>query len=120
MERVATLKPVTPMQLVVAVMLGLNMTHEEIAAELEIGLGTVRDHIARLSKRIPGDMPATSRVVAWVRGASLDVLEGRTLRYEVMRDGMGAAQMMAAIDRDVAAAARAQPPQAASAMRTKL
>lgn len=117
MQRAETLKPVTPMQLVVAVMLGLRMSHDEIAAELSIGLGTVRDHIARLAERIPGDMPATSRVVAWVRGAPLDVLEGRTLRFEVMRDGMGAAQAMASLQREIAAAAAAQTGNAASAMR---
>lgn len=87
MERTATLKPVTPMQLVVATLLGVGQTHAQVAAYLKIAVGTVRDHLNTLARRIPGDLPAEAKVVAWVRGATIDVLEGRTLRYEVMVEG---------------------------------
>lgn len=117
MERAPTLKPITPMQLVVATLLGLKMSHEEIATELHISVGTVRFHIARLIERIPGDMPATARVIAWVRGASLDVLEGRTLRYEVMRDGVAARESITELERSIEAAKASQRGQAAVAMR---
>lgn len=103
MERVDPLKPITPMQLVIATMLGLKFSHAEIAAELNITVGTVRDHLTHLAKRIPGDLPATARVIAWVRGASLDVLEGRTLRFEIMRDGRAASAELATIERQAQA-----------------
>lgn len=104
MERVEPLKPLTPVQLVIATMLGLSYSHAEIAAELHITVGTVRDHLTHLAKRIPGDLPATARVIAWVRGASLDVLEGRTLRFEIMRDGRAASAEMAELERKARAA----------------
>lgn len=91
MERAAPLKPVTPLQLVIASLLGVGATHAEVATQLNIKIGTLRDHLNRLAKRLPGDLPAEARVVAWVRGASLDVLEGKTLRYEMMVQGERAA-----------------------------
>jgi ATP/maltotriose-dependent transcriptional regulator MalT len=91
MDRVPTTKPLSPMQTVVASLLGLGLSHEEVREELHVSLRTVRYHLNEAAKRIPGDLPAESRVVAWVRGASIDVLEGRTLRFEVMRDGQKAA-----------------------------
>ena len=120
MERVPTSSPPTPMQLVIAVMVGLNYDHATIAKELNIGVPTVRDHLARLARRIPGDLPATARVIAWVRGASLDMLEGRTLRFEIMRDGIQAKKMLSDLERSIRAAQDAQPAQASNATRTKL
>lgn len=84
MERAPTTTPVTPMQLCVATLLALGQTQGEVAAALGIGIGTVRDHLDRIARKIPGDLPREQRVVAWVRGATVDVLEGRTLRYEFM------------------------------------
>jgi hypothetical protein len=63
----------------------------DACGELGVSLRTVRYHLYEAAKRIPGDMPAEAKVVAWARGASLDVLEGRSLRFEVMRDGQRAA-----------------------------
>lgn len=83
-KRTATFLPVTPMQNVVATLLGIGQSHEEIAVELGVSRGMVRDHINRLAARIPGDLPATARIIVWVRGASIDILEGNTLRFEMM------------------------------------
>lgn len=90
MERAPTASPVTDMQFVIAVLLGLGLSHAAIAEQLKITLSTVRDHMRRLAARIPGDLTMETKIVAWVRGASLDVLEGKTLRFEVMRDGSAA------------------------------
>lgn len=91
MERAPTTKPLSPMQTVVGTLAALGLSHEEIRKELHLGsLRTVRYHLNEAAKRIPGDLPAEQRVVAWMRGASLDVLEGKTLRFEVMRDGRAA------------------------------
>lgn len=86
MERVTPTKPLTRMQYAVTLLLGLGYTHAEIAAELHIQRTMVRAHMRAAVKRIPGDLPREMKLVAWVRGATLDVLEGRTLRYEFMRD----------------------------------
>lgn len=92
MDRVPPLKPLSSMQRVVATLAALGLTHEQMRAELgNISLRTVRYHLYEAAKRIPGDLPAEAKVVAWARGATLDVLEGRTLRFEVMRDAQAAA-----------------------------
>lgn len=86
MERATPSRPLTPMQLAIAGLAGVNLSHAQIATELHITVGTVRYHINRAAKKLPGDLPAEQRVVAWMRGATLDVLEGRSLRFEMMRD----------------------------------
>lgn len=98
MERAPTSKPVSRMQIVVATLLGLGRAHDEIATQLSININTVRWHLKELAKRIPGDLPAEARVVAWVRGATQDVLEGKTLRYEIMLEGERAADTFEAIE----------------------
>jgi hypothetical protein len=87
MERAPTLKPLSPMQFVIATLCGIGQSHAEIADTLHITIGTVRDHLNKISRKLPGDLPREARIVAWVRGAPLDVLEGRSLRYEVMIEG---------------------------------
>jgi hypothetical protein len=68
------------------------MPNADIASELHITRGMVRWHLNRIAARLPGDLPAKVRVMAWARGATLDVLEGRTLRFEFMRDAELAAR----------------------------
>jgi hypothetical protein len=86
MERVSPKKPLTPMQWTIATLVGINMPNADIATELHITRGMVRWHLNRIAERLPGDLPAKVRVMAWARGATIDVLEGRTLRFEFMRD----------------------------------
>jgi hypothetical protein len=86
MDRVPLCRPLTPLQYSIAVLLGLSFTHRKIAAELSVSVATVRSRMRAIAARIPGDLPREQRIIAWVRGASLDVLEGKTLRFEVMRD----------------------------------
>lgn len=88
MDRVTPLKPLSPMQYAVACLLGIGQSFDEIAAALHIKRGMVRSHIREANRKLPGDLPAKAKLVAWVRGASLDVLEGTTLRAEFLRDAM--------------------------------
>lgn len=85
-ERVPTLLPMTTMQYAVAVLLGLKYTYGEVATALGISGRTVRFHTVRAADRIPGDLPTQMKVMAWARGASLDVLEGNALYIEVRRE----------------------------------
>jgi hypothetical protein len=86
MERAPLREQMTRSQYVVCCLLGIGYSHAQVAEELDISRGTVRHHINAAVKKIPGDLPPVARCVAWVRGASLDVLEGKTHRYEMMKE----------------------------------
>lgn len=72
------------MQFAVATLLGVGLSHAEIAETLHISVTSVRAHMRFAAHKIPGDLPRESKLVAWVRGATLDVLRGTTLRGEFM------------------------------------
>lgn len=74
------------MQYAVAMLLGVGYSHREIAETLKISVTNVRSHMRFAAAKIPGDLPREAKLVAWVRGATLDVLEGTTVRGEFMRD----------------------------------
>jgi DNA-binding CsgD family transcriptional regulator len=84
MIRAATSAPLSPMQLIVAELLGLGLPADDVAGELKISIEGVRHHVKRAAAKIPSDLPAQQRVIAWARGASADVLQGATLKVEVM------------------------------------
>lgn len=84
MERARLKAPLTRMQYAIVTLMGVNQDHKAIAAAMGITTHTVRDHARRASMKMPGDLPAQARCVAWVRGATEDVLEGKTLRYEMV------------------------------------
>lgn len=75
--RVPLARPLTRRELYVAAMLSEGYNAPEIAAFLGIGYKTVQSHIETGAKKIPGDMPAIAKVIAWFRGGSLYVLTGR-------------------------------------------
>lgn len=83
-ERVTPLRPLSPMQYAVTMLLGLGFSHDQIAAELRIARGMVRTHMRLARAKIPGDLPREAALVAWVRGAALDVLTGQALRVEML------------------------------------
>ena len=87
MERAPLLAPLSAMQEIVVDLLGIGFTYTELAAQLEISEEVVREHAKRAAKKIASDLPTQARVVAWARGASQDVLQGLTLRYEVHSRG---------------------------------
>ncbi len=94
-ERVPTYQPLSDMQFLCAVLLGVGRSYSEIGKELHIAVSTVKQHVDVAASRIPGDLPAKARVVAWVRGASLEVLEGRALAYEMLRLSRGRSPLLA-------------------------
>ncbi|HTJ62107.1 MAG TPA: hypothetical protein VL333_13030 [Candidatus Saccharimonadales bacterium] len=83
MERVALLAPFSTMQEIVVDLLGVGLTYTELAVHLKISEEVVREHAKRAARKIPSDLPTQMRCIVWARGATLDVLQGLTLRYEV-------------------------------------
>lgn len=73
----------TPMQAVCVDLVGLFGDYRVVADLLGLGYYTVREYINAASKKMHGDLPPQLRVMVWARGASLDVLEGTTLRNHV-------------------------------------
>lgn len=84
MIRAATTSPLSAMQLIVAELLGLGLPAEDVAIELHISIEGVRHHVKRAAAKIPSDLPAQQRVIAWARGATADVLQGATLKVEIV------------------------------------
>lgn len=66
--RAPTAQPLTPRELEVAALVSSGMSQREISAELGIAVRTVETHLMRLALKIPGDLPATLRVISWYRG----------------------------------------------------
>lgn len=66
--------PLTPIQLAVAKLLSAGYSREAIAKELCCTPRTIKFHIDRAATCIPSDIPATTRIIAWYRGAPLPVL----------------------------------------------
>jgi DNA-binding CsgD family transcriptional regulator len=94
-ERVPTFGKLSKMQLACAMLLGLGKSYREIGEALHITESTVKYYIDIAASKIPGDLPSKARVVAWVRGASLDVLEGKSLTHEVVRLSRGRSPLLA-------------------------
>jgi DNA-binding CsgD family transcriptional regulator len=74
--RLQPLQPITRRQMAVIAMLSEGWIFKQIATFLGISLRTVRWHTTAAARRIPGDRPPIERVIAWYRGASLEVLTG--------------------------------------------
>lgn len=89
MQRTTPARPLSRMQLIVCDLLGVGLTAREVAKELHISVDMVKQHTKRAAEKLPGDLPAQSRCVVWARGATLDVLQGLTLRYEVTATANG-------------------------------
>lgn len=84
MDRVTPRAPLSPMQYAVTTLLGVGLSHASIAETLHISVSNVRSHMRFAAAKIPGDLPREMKLVAWVRGATLDVLTGITLKGEFM------------------------------------
>lgn len=72
------------MQAIVADLLGLGLAVEIVAAELTLTVAGVRRHVKGAAAKIPSDLPAQMRVIAWARGATQDVLQGTSLKVEIV------------------------------------
>lgn len=84
MIRAATASPLSRMQYIVAELLGSGLPVDVVAAELHITVDGVRHHVKAAAAKIPSDLPAQAAVIAWARGATADVLQGASLKVEVM------------------------------------
>lgn len=73
--RTPVMPPLTSRQVEVAQLLSDGHSPEEVAVVLGIKAITVRYHITEATRNIPGDLPPRQRLVAWVRGAGLEVLD---------------------------------------------
>lgn len=77
--RVPLKRPLTRHQLVVASLVAERYSAAEISAVTGISERTVHWHTRRAADRIPGDLPPIERVCAWYRGATIQVLTGRSV-----------------------------------------
>jgi len=66
----------TTMQKIVMAMVARNMTYDEIAERLAVTRHTSKAHAHAAAKKIPGDLPAITKIHFWYRGATLDQLTG--------------------------------------------
>ena len=73
-ERVPCRRPLSESQMAVAALLSAGHSHADIAQRLGCERSTVRSAIEEGAARIPGNLPASSRLIAWYRGATRDVL----------------------------------------------
>ena len=64
----------TRTQIAVASLLSEGLNSDEIAARLECRRRTIDHHIYEAAARIPGDLMGCSKMKAWYRGATLEVL----------------------------------------------
>lgn len=72
--------PLSKTQELVAFMLGMGHNYVEIGLALHISSLTAKRHADDAAKKIPGDLPTQMKLAAWARGATLDVLEGTSLK----------------------------------------
>ena len=83
MTRAPTFVPLTKTQELVALMLGMGRNYTEIGEVLHISALTAKRHADDTSRKIPGDLPTQMKLAVWVRGATLDVLEGASLKQSL-------------------------------------
>lgn len=76
MTRAPLSQPLTPTQQLVAELVVSGKTAEQIAERLGIKPVTARFHVRSIAAKIPGSLPARSRIVTWWRGATMHVLNG--------------------------------------------
>lgn len=83
MQRAPTLAPMSKMQELTCILLGVMQSYAAVGEHLSISEDMVRVHCKRAAAKIPGDLPAQAKAVAWARGAPLEVLTGESLKLEV-------------------------------------
>lgn len=80
-ERAPLKKPLSSTEAVIVAMLASGQhNYHSIGEHLGISYKTVKFHAERAKAKIPGDLPTQLRLLAWYRGASLDVLTGSKVR----------------------------------------
>lgn len=79
----------TKAQFKVCELLSTGLSVEQVAAKLKVGTTTVKFHVAEAATRIPGDLPARFKLIAWYRGATRQVLEGFSSPDAALRRALG-------------------------------
>ena len=82
-SRIPPLSPLTRAQRLVALMVGMSSKYSEVAETLGISCFTVKRHAEDAAAKIPGDLPTQTKLIMWVRGASLEKLNGSSLQVTV-------------------------------------
>lgn len=75
-QRNPPIEAFTTMQKLVMAMVARQMTYDEIAERLHVKRNTSKAHAHAAARRIPGDLPAITKIHFWYRGATLDQLTG--------------------------------------------
>lgn len=75
--------PLTRSQAACAILLAHGHNYADIGERLGTGRAAAKFHIHAAAKKIPGDLPAQMRVVFWVRGATVEMLEGKRMDDEM-------------------------------------
>lgn len=79
--RVPLRRPFTSTEAVVVAMLASGQhNYHSIGEHLGISYKTVKFHAENAKGKIPGDLPTQLRLLAWYRGATMDVLTGSRVR----------------------------------------
>ena len=73
-HRVPCRPPLSPNQRACAALLSAGRSHQEIAERLGCTVKTIRFYIQDASRRIPGNLRASKKLIAWYRGASRKAL----------------------------------------------
>jgi hypothetical protein len=68
-------------------MVGMGLNYAEIASRLEISVFTAKRHAEDAAAKVPGNLPAQMKLIMWVRGVSLDALEGSALSVTIAQGG---------------------------------
>lgn len=78
-DRVPLRRDLTRMETVVVSLLALGYNYKQIARMLDVSYQCVKFHCLSAAAKIPGDLPAQTRVRVWFRGARKEVLTGEHL-----------------------------------------
>lgn len=76
---VAPLSPLHRSEIAVVELLARLYNYAEIGEMLGLTAKTVCTYATNAAARVPGDLPQQAKLVAWARGAPLEVLEGTLL-----------------------------------------
>ena len=74
MTRASTHQPLTRREFQVAELVGRGFRISTVARVLSVKHTTALGIMTRLADKIPGDLPPRGRIMAWWRGAPIEVL----------------------------------------------
>lgn len=79
-SRVELLKPLTPQEEIVCLLVAHGHNYRDIGERLQLSHRTIEKYAEEAGRKIPGDLPAQMKMVVYMRGGSMDVLTGDWLR----------------------------------------